>query len=233
MSFIIPKGSSHKLVIEGLKIDTQVIEFNGTDGTEQFVISKCYFYVFWWGNSDMAKISFTKCNATFIQSIIPSNSHSGILLNSDSKVVCINSLFKDIRVEFYSSHNGMADVQNCVLTDTEYSYDFPSHSSIKNSIICGKVSLDSTSESSHCLVKEDSSGFSDSWSVSSMDGIFTTDYHLSDNAAATYIGTDGTQIGIYGGMYPYDTTPDYPLVKKLDVIGSHKDGKLNIKINVE
>ena len=80
---------------------------------------------------------------------------------------------------------------------------------------------------------KDISGFSDSWSVNSMDGVFADDYHLTESAAATYIGTDGTEVGIYGGMYPYDTTPDYPLVKKLDVVGSHKDGKLNIKINVE
>ena len=40
-------------------------------------------------------------------------------------------------------------------------------------------------------------------------------------------------MGIYGGAYPYDITPDYPLVKNIEVKGIHENGKLNVKINVE
>ena len=55
----------------------------------------------------------------------------------------------------------------------------------------------------------------------------------NDNAKATYLGTDGTQVGVYGGTYPWNTTPDLPTVKWLDVTESYKNGKLNVQINVE
>ena len=142
------------------------------------------------------------------------------------------------------SNTGKFDVQNCVITGTTN----VKYSSIKNSIIHTVTTLDETNVTSNCLVKEGSSGFANSWYVKTeaepdpwnedpdpvlWEKLFASTYQLTEEAAATYLGTDGTQVGIYGGTYPYETTPDYPLVKRLDVIGSHKDGKLNVKINVE
>ena len=140
------------------------------------------------------------------------------------------------------SDSGKFDVQNCVIVQSPN----VKYSSIKNSIIYTVTALDGTNVTSNCLVKEGSSGFADSWYIRTeaepdpwnenpivWENLFTSTYQLTEDAAATYLGTDGTQVGIYGGTYPYETTPDYPLVKRLDVIGSHKDGKLNVKINVE
>ncbi len=231
-SFKLPKGSSHALTFEGLSYSSQnangsTLTIEGTDGTEKIVISKCSFIM---GQNGRGELFIENCQKNVIHSQIGSR----IFAYKGANVVCINSVLNNIWCDNGDSgNNGKFDVQNCVLfNDTKEVYSIY-HSSIKNSIICAALTLDNTNKTSHCLVKEGSSGFSDSWSVNSMDGYFTGYYHLTDNAAATYVGTDGTEIGIYGGMYPYDTTPDYPLVKKLDVIGSHKDGKLNIKINVE
>lgn len=237
ISFTVPQGSTHALTIEGLKIDCATIDFYGNDGSEKVIVSKCLFYVFWWGDGSRTQITFTKCNATFIQSYIPNDSQSGIIANDGSHVTCINSVVNKLTCYYgLAVRNGTFDVQNCIITDGWGNVTIK-YSTIKNTIFSyagsDKFSLDNTNTSSHCLVKDGNTGFSDSWTVSSFDGIFTNDYHLTEAAAAQYIGTDGTQIGIYGGMYPYDITPDYPLVKRLDVIGSHTDGKLNVKINVE
>lgn len=49
-----------------------------------------------------------------------------------------------------------------------------------------------------------------------------------------YIGTDGTQVGLYGGPYPYNPTPSIPQIKE-----SHIDttvaanGKLKVSVTVE
>lgn len=45
----------------------------------------------------------------------------------------------------------------------------------------------------------------------------TRTFELSDEAKATYIGSDGTQVGINGGNYPWNKTPHTPLVTDLKV----------------
>lgn len=238
ITFTIPHESAYSLKLEGLSVNlsttTSSIYFNGTDGTEMVVISKCYLYSY-------DGTYFSKCNAVVVQSHInASGNNDGATARANSNVTCINSKLKDMDY----SDSGKFDVQNCVIVQSPN----VKYSSIKNSIIYTVTTLDETNVTSHCLVKEGSSGFANSWYVKTeaepdpwnedpdpvlWEKLFSSTYQLTEEAAATYLGTDGTQVGIYGGTYPYETTPDYPLVKKLDVIGSHKDGKLNVKINVE
>ena len=246
MTFTIPQGSSHTLMLEGLSISNrkyimstpfeEINDYNiyitGTNGTEKAVVSKCKV-------GGQSSFTFAKCNATVIQTEI---TNGGISSNSSS-VTCINSI---VAKKLDSSNaTSRFDVQNCVIGETLN----VQYSSVKNTIVCGVCSIDeNTNTSSHCLLKEGSNGFSDSWylkevaepdpwgehpSVITWSELFEDGYHLTENASAAYLGTDGTQVGIYGGMYPYDMTPDYPMVKKLDVMGTYEDGKLNVKINVE
>lgn len=58
-------------------------------------------------------------------------------------------------------------------------------------------------------------------------------FELTDEAKSTLIGTDGTQIGIYGGIMPYDSTPLYPQITKMNVANKTTvDGKLSVEIEV-
>ena len=58
-------------------------------------------------------------------------------------------------------------------------------------------------------------------------------YELTETAAATYLGSDGTQVGIYGGSYPFSIAPSNPQVKKFTVSNTTDGDKLKVKINVE
>lgn len=58
-------------------------------------------------------------------------------------------------------------------------------------------------------------------------------FELTPTAAATYLGDDGKQVGIYGGANPFDPTPTNPQIKKFTVDSSVNNGKLSVKINVE
>lgn len=58
-------------------------------------------------------------------------------------------------------------------------------------------------------------------------------YELTDEAAATYLGDDGTQVGIYGGSMPFTPTPSIPQVKKFVVKSTTDNGKLKVNIDVE
>jgi hypothetical protein len=58
------------------------------------------------------------------------------------------------------------------------------------------------------------------------------DYHLKN--PANYVGTDGTQVGIYGGLFPWNPTPSNPQIIESKVNPTTtNDGKLNFQIKVE
>jgi len=61
-------------------------------------------------------------------------------------------------------------------------------------------------------------------------------FELTDEAAAQYIGSDGTQVGMYGGSTPYTPTPSISglQVTKFQVAPkSDSEGKLSIDIEVK
>ncbi len=58
-------------------------------------------------------------------------------------------------------------------------------------------------------------------------------FELTDEAKAAYLGDDGKEVGIYGGLMPFDPTPSYPRITKCDVAPkSTVDGKLSVDIEV-
>lgn len=61
----------------------------------------------------------------------------------------------------------------------------------------------------------------------------TETFELTETAAATYLGDDGTQVGIYGGTNPFNPTPTNPQVKKFTVNSTTEGDQLKVKINVE
>ena len=238
-SFNIPQGSEYALYLEGINLDGSINSFNGNDGSEKVVISKCRI---WNGSS----ISFNKCTATIMQSIVR-GLHT-LQAGEYSTVTCLNSqllenLSTSYNAPYGSKVNGHWYISNCAIWGN---VDGLRCSTIKNSTFRVACSLEEgTNTSSHCLVKEGSSGFfnayyvkaeADPWDENDLawNNIFGEWWEITnDNAKATYLGTDGTQVGVYGGTYPWNTTPDLPTVKWLDVTESYKNGKLNVQINVE
>jgi len=58
-------------------------------------------------------------------------------------------------------------------------------------------------------------------------------FELTDAAKTKYLGTDGTEVGMHGGALPYDTTPSYPQITKMNVASkTTADGKLSVEIEV-
>ena len=58
-------------------------------------------------------------------------------------------------------------------------------------------------------------------------------YELSEEAKNIVKGTDGTEVGIYGGNIPYDATPTNPRITKFEVAQkTTADGKLSVDIEV-
>lgn len=66
-----------------------------------------------------------------------------------------------------------------------------------------------------------------------VENVFTdTDtFEINDVIKENYKGTDGTEVGIYGGLQPYNATPSYPVIKSLDVDSqTDSQGKLNATV---
>ena len=62
---------------------------------------------------------------------------------------------------------------------------------------------------------------------------FDERYILKEEIATSFLGSDGTKVGIHGGMFPFDTRPSYMVVKKCNVANkSTIDGKLSVDIEV-
>lgn len=58
-------------------------------------------------------------------------------------------------------------------------------------------------------------------------------FELTDEAKTTYLGNDGKEVGMHGGVLPYDTTPSYPQITKMNVANkTTADGKLSVEIEV-
>ena len=58
-------------------------------------------------------------------------------------------------------------------------------------------------------------------------------FELTDEAKTKYLGTDGTEVGMYGGNLPFDPTPSNPQITKCNVASkSTADGKLSVDIEV-
>lgn len=59
-------------------------------------------------------------------------------------------------------------------------------------------------------------------------------FELTDEAKTKYLGTDGTQVGLYGGNLVYDENPTTPQITKCNVASkSTADGKLSVDIEVK
>ncbi|MBO4907145.1 MAG: hypothetical protein J5486_09000 [Bacteroidaceae bacterium] len=58
-------------------------------------------------------------------------------------------------------------------------------------------------------------------------------FELTEEASTNFLGTDGTEVGLYGGQYPYNSTPDYPRITKFNVAKqATADNKLSVEIEV-
>ena len=57
-------------------------------------------------------------------------------------------------------------------------------------------------------------------------------WQLTEEAKATYLGDDGTEVGIYGGLYPYNDVLSTPTITNLNVSKRVAQGE-TLKIDVE
>ena len=86
----------------------------------------------------------------------------------------------------------------------------------------------------NCLVNQNKDSiFVDSLNIFSFSEDF--DYHLNPNSLGNNYGTDGTDLGIYGGTYPYKELgiPIIPYIKNFNAGNKTVNGLLEVNLEVE
>lgn len=199
-----------------------------------------------WNNVDLHNAIFTKCtfnstyrtfyggaliNVTFVQCHLKVVSHHD---NSDVSYVncCIEdgSTGSDTSVSFL----------NCTITD--FGYDPFDNCTFINCVLNKERDelgwADEDNVVDNCLGAHP--GSREVWqraknSVLVHTNIFKegTFYELTDEAKALITSNDGTEIGMYGGQYPYNPIPDGPRITKFNVASkSSADNKLSVDVEV-
>ena len=93
-----------------------------------------------------------------------------------------------------------------------------------NSILCGWANLPNNN------VAMEVSDVFETWDGSTLSFDPNT-YKLKANVANSVLGNDGTQVGIFGGDFPFSFTPSYSVIKRLDVPNrTDENGMLNIDV---
>ena len=154
----------------------------------------------------------------------------------------INSYVGELPLSNVSSYNSYLKLGSSSLYNNLYAY---------NSIVQGYTSTSSlgigaTSLLQNCIAIRNGSGYVDllinmspynntNMQLMSESEVFETEgfYVLKEEIANTFLGDDGTEVGIHGGLYPYNTKPNYMVIKNIDVADkATSNGMLNLEIEL-
>lgn len=187
-------------------------------------------------------------DASFIHCRIASR----LYLGTNCSASCVNSVIQ--HPYSYSSSKSNFEFLNCVLVFHSSPYlNSVYSSSFKNCIIRGNGSNDyiySSCTAYNCIglgntsmfkyitnstnkIVSDYASLFKTYTGAALDKLDSENFQLTDAAKTQYLGTDGTEIGIYGGSLPFDPTPSNPQITKCNVASkSTADGKLSVDIEV-
>lgn len=208
---------------------------------ENAIITKCKF--------DRISTNNTGDNgATFIQCIASQVNFE----NTQPYMEFSNCLLGYVHHTFGT---GVCNYKNCTIVyTTDYSISNITHSNLTNCIIIARNNtttgdyIPSSSRATNCLIanSKSSAPFGSSeeqnWVVTDIKSImpaFSTDnfspenFKLTSAATSQYLGTDGTQIGMYGGSLPFDPEPSTPHITNLSVSSkSTSSGTISVGLRV-
>ncbi len=123
-----------------------------------------------------------------------------------------------------------SEFKNCVVLSGHSGYAGDKHSTYNNNILIATYSSSTlnnyNSRNNMRISKEEAGNLANNYSDDET-------YALPENVKNLIKGTDGTEVGIYGGSFPYDHTPSNPQITKFSVAKkSTADGKLNVVIEI-
>lgn len=242
----IPSDDTNRLSMEGVRC-TGSITMKGTFNNPYFV--KSHFYNFYYNDNPIIKNAmFANCRITnkyllngastvqFINSYVSGFTNGDQTNTAASFINCLikpQSYYLNAYSQYRPENIINSQLLNCIIfTDSSFpqSNQLPASSIATNCVSITFDNLFGTQTANTCnstatfaqLFKDFTGAYSDSQT-----------FELTDEASATYLGNDGTEVGLYGGMLPYTSTPSYPQITKMNVANkATADGKLSVEIEV-
>lgn len=229
-SINIPDETTQRLTIEGIYTN-QTVTINKLKNA---MFLKDRFQDFFLSSSGYGKdLTFIHCRITKRY-----NGNS----NSNNSAVFQNCLVRGVRGNNYifnnclfladingnNEHCGNSEYRNCIILNSFETY---SSSTYYNNLYCKYNSYSKFYVTNNTNVEvangneaiKNLFGYSDD-----------NEYKLTEAAKALIKGSDGTEVGIYGGSLPYDPTPTNPQISKFNVAAkTTADGKLSVDIEVK
>lgn len=220
----IPANVTEKLSFEGCRI-TSTITIKGT-------LSNAYFL-----KNSLAGVSVYSSNGKMDNGMFVNCDVYEMSLYGQSTAQIINSY-----VEHFSNSGKLASFVNCVV-NTSANPAIYKNSQFVSCIMyqTNGYCFPSTSTAINCVgLDANKKAFRDmslkeNCSYAGMDIFQESNVwkDLTDEAKAKYLGIDGTPVGKFGGMIPYNMTPSYPQITKMNVAAkTTADGKLSVEIGV-
>lgn len=244
MQFQIPENANVTPTIEGLRLG-----WCGITGENKAKIN----ILKTWGGFTLNKspqANFINCVVTSLSTgaglnagtpfVYCQNSYlnSGATFSSQSgQLTCVNSI-----VTGYVLQSKYVVANNCVIIKAGINEDIPTGPIVNNSLLINVADTDDMLQNISGTGNYFKANTTTTWSevfktykgFSSTVPIEETDLlMLTDEAAALYLGDDGKQVGIYGGLMPFNATPSNPRITKFVVTSTTSEGKLNVQINVQ
>lgn len=228
-SINIPDETTQRLTIEGIYTN-QKVTINKLKNAMFLKDRIRYFYIP--GEGYGKDLTFIHCRIT--------ENYNGNN-NSNNSAVFQNCLVRGMQGTNYIFNNCL------FLADTNGSNSHCGNSEYRNCIILNSISTYSTStyyNNLYCILSGHSFNVTNNTNVKvakdneAIKNLFgysdDNEYKLTEAAKALIKGSDGTEVGIYGGSLPYDPTPTNPQISKFNVAAkTTADGKLSVDIEVK
>lgn len=127
-----------------------------------------------------------------------------------------------------NSHCDNSEYRNCIILNSNRT---KSTSTYYNNLYCILYNAESFNVTNNTNVKV----AKDNEAIKNLFGYSDdNEYKLTEAAKALIKGSDGTEVGVYGGSLPYDPTPTNPQISKFNVAAkTTADGKLSVDIEVK
>lgn len=236
----IPSSDANQFIMEGIRCQITV-RLTGTYSNPYFV--KCQFVKLINEKSDDAVTNIMIANCKITGDYHMGGTCSTNFVNSyvalgafyeSSTITAINCVISR-EYHFEDFHRG--EFTNCIFYNTYTSYNNCYPLSVDNKTTnCVGVSVsrdifENVQSRTNCPGTQ--------YNASDVFVDFTGTYsdnqtfELKSEFKAAFKGTDGLEIGLYGGLQPYNSTPSYPLISTMNVDKqTATDGKLGVTIEV-
>ena len=229
----IPETTTERLTIEGIYSNYDIRVASPLSGAT-FMKSR-FKKIGYTGNPVITNLTMIHCKV--VESITTCSNSSITFLNSiiweptiDGHWEFLNCIIKKNNINYFFENSTF---KNCIFVAVE-NRTFPASDVIFNCVLASSdptYNQFSTIYNATNTVEDYSKVFKTCTSGTYSD---SETFELTDNAAVTYLGTDNRQVGIYGGILPFNPRPSNPQITNCVVAPkSDANGKLSINVTVQ